>query len=173
MASHGFGQIFSKHTQAIFYNWKQNPVQRMLDFDFLCGKHGAVSQAAKTLAPWKQTRYTLVGHVDCKILSFMLGVMSKLTSPSWRRRTLGTIIEHDLCIAGRETPSVACVVQPGNPGGFQKVFFGREEVAIPLQGSVPEATKAYPAADVFINFASFRRHACPSCSSTMHRRCMC
>lgn len=39
MGSSGFGQIFSKHTQAIFYNWKQNPVQRMLDFDFLCGKH--------------------------------------------------------------------------------------------------------------------------------------
>ena len=40
------GQIFSKHTQAIFYNWKQNPVQRMLDFDFLCGTPfcvGAVS----------------------------------------------------------------------------------------------------------------------------------
>jgi hypothetical protein len=32
-----FGQIFSKDTQAIFYNWKANPVQRMLDFDFLCG----------------------------------------------------------------------------------------------------------------------------------------
>ena len=38
MGSSGFGQIFSKHTQAIFYNWKQNPVQRMLDFDFLCGE---------------------------------------------------------------------------------------------------------------------------------------
>ena len=34
---------------------------------------------------------------------------------------------------GRPTPSVACVVQPGNPGGFQKLFFGREEIAIPLQ----------------------------------------
>eukprot|EP00884_Botryococcus_braunii_P007180 jgi/Botrbrau1/16463/Bobra.0142s0058.1 len=88
-----FGQIFSKDTQAIFYNWKPNPVQRMLDFDFLCG---------------------------------------------------------------RETPSVACVVQPGNPGGFQKVFFGSEEVAIPVRGSVLEATKSFAKADVFINFASFR-----------------
>ena len=61
--------------------------------------------------------------------------------------------------AGRETPSVACVVQPGNPGGFQKVFFGREEVAIPVQGSVQDAVKAHPRADVFINFASFRRSA--------------
>lgn len=33
-----FGQIFSRDTQAIFYNWKAGPVQRMLDFDFLCGK---------------------------------------------------------------------------------------------------------------------------------------
>ena len=32
-----FGQIFSQDTQAIFFNWKANPVQRMLDFDFLCG----------------------------------------------------------------------------------------------------------------------------------------
>jgi hypothetical protein len=31
------GQLFSKESQAIFYNWKANPVQRMLDFDFLCG----------------------------------------------------------------------------------------------------------------------------------------
>jgi ATP citrate (pro-S)-lyase len=31
------GQLFSKETQAIFFNYKQNPVQRMLDYDFLCG----------------------------------------------------------------------------------------------------------------------------------------
>lgn len=33
--------------------------------------------------------------------------------------------------AGRRTPSVACVVQPGS-SGFQKVFFGNEEIAIPV-----------------------------------------
>lgn len=31
------GQIFSKDTQALFYNYKPGPVQRMLDFDYLCG----------------------------------------------------------------------------------------------------------------------------------------
>jgi hypothetical protein len=31
------GQLFSRSTQALFYNYKQSPVQRMLDFDFLCG----------------------------------------------------------------------------------------------------------------------------------------
>ncbi|GAB4814346.1 hypothetical protein N2152v2_001392 [Parachlorella kessleri] len=87
------GQIFTNQTQAIFYNWKQLPVQRMLDFDYLCG---------------------------------------------------------------RETPSVACIVQPGSHGGFQKLFFGKEEIAIPQYGSIDEAVGAHPRADVFINFASFR-----------------
>lgn len=31
------GQLFSKTTQALFYNYKPLPIQRMLDFDFLCG----------------------------------------------------------------------------------------------------------------------------------------
>lgn len=31
------GQLFSRTTQALFYNYKQLPIQRMLDFDFLCG----------------------------------------------------------------------------------------------------------------------------------------
>ncbi|PSC69965.1 ATP-citrate synthase beta chain 2 [Micractinium conductrix] len=87
------GQIFSKDTQAIFFNWKQLPVQRMLDFDYLCG---------------------------------------------------------------RSTPSVAVIVQPGSGGGFQKLFFGKEEIAIPQMGSIEEAAAAYPKADVFVNFASYR-----------------
>lgn len=87
------GQILSADTQAVFYNWKQKPIQRMLDFDYLCG---------------------------------------------------------------RSTPSVACIVQPGSSGGFQKLFFGSEEIAIPVYGSTPAAIKAHRAADVFINFASFR-----------------
>jgi hypothetical protein len=37
------GQLFSRDTQAIFFNWKEKPVQRMLDFDFLCGAHALAS----------------------------------------------------------------------------------------------------------------------------------
>ncbi|KAL0040061.1 hypothetical protein WJX79_004660 [Trebouxia sp. C0005] len=59
-------------------------------------------------------------------------------------------------LCGRSTPSVACIVQPGSSGGFQKLFFGSEEIAIPVYGSTPAAIKAHRAADVFINFASFR-----------------
>lgn len=31
------GQIFSKDTQSIFFNYKEKPVQRMLDFDYVSG----------------------------------------------------------------------------------------------------------------------------------------
>eukprot|EP00899_Mesostigma_viride_P016394 jgi/Mesvir1/24756/Mv22014-RA.1 len=92
MAGLAHGEIFSKSTQALFYNFKASPVQRMLDFDFVCG---------------------------------------------------------------RETPSVAAIISPGEDG-FQKIFFGQEEIAIPVYPSTAAAVKAHPRADVFINFASFR-----------------
>lgn len=88
------GALFSRETTAIFYNYKRNPVQRMLDFDFICA---------------------------------------------------------------RSAPSVAAIVSPGAaPGGFQKAFFGKKEVAIPVYGSTEAATVAHPQSDVFINFASYR-----------------
>nr|GLL48464.1 ATP-citrate synthase beta chain protein 2-like [Ipomoea trifida] len=92
------GQLFSKTTQALFYNYKQLPIQRMLDFDFLCG---------------------------------------------------------------RETPSVAGIINPGSEG-FQKLFFGQEEIAIPVHSGIEAACAAHPTADVFINFASFRSAAASS-----------
>lgn len=88
------GALFSRETTAIFYNYKPNPVQRMLDFDYICA---------------------------------------------------------------RPTPSVAAIVVPGAaPGGFQKAFFGKEEVAIPVYGTTEAAATAHPKSDVFINFASYR-----------------
>ncbi|GFQ07724.1 ATP-citrate synthase beta chain protein 2 [Phtheirospermum japonicum] len=95
------GQLFSKTTQALFYNYKQLPIQRMLDFDFLCG---------------------------------------------------------------RETPSVAGIINPGSEG-FQKLFFGQEEIAIPVHPAIEAACAAHPTADVFINFASFRSAAASSMSA--------
>ncbi|MCI27844.1 ATP-citrate synthase beta chain protein 1-like, partial [Trifolium medium] len=56
----------------------------------------------------------------------------------------------------RETPSVAGIINPGSEG-FQKLFFGQEEIAIPVHASIEAASAAHPTADVFINFASFRR----------------
>lgn len=37
------------------------------------------------------------------------------------------------CI-GRTTPSIACVVTPGAKGGFHRLFFGSEEIAVPVRG---------------------------------------
>lgn len=88
------GSLFSRETTAIFYNFKLKPIQRMLDFDFICA---------------------------------------------------------------RKQPSVAAIVSPGSaPGGFQKAFFGKAEIAIPVYGSTEAAAAANPNSDVFINFASYR-----------------
>ena len=53
------------------------------------------------------------------------------TFQQWLAKSQGSNLS---LAAGREIPSIACVVQPGNNGGFQKLFFGREEIAIPVQG---------------------------------------
>ena len=57
-----FGQIFSKDTQAIFYNWKPSPVQRMLDFDFLCGASFSLSYRKFVLPALLLPIYFLGGH---------------------------------------------------------------------------------------------------------------
>ncbi|KAL4572470.1 hypothetical protein LXL04_019247 [Taraxacum kok-saghyz] len=46
--------------------------------------------------------------------------------------------------------------------GFQKLFFGQEEIAIPVHSTIEAACAAHPTADVFINFASFRSAAASS-----------
>lgn len=86
--------LFTHQTTCIFYNYKRQPIQRMLDFDYICA---------------------------------------------------------------RDVPSVAAIVSQGAPpGGFQKAFFGKKEIAIPVYGSINEAAHAHPNADVFLNFASYR-----------------
>ncbi|XP_028057740.1 ATP-citrate synthase beta chain protein 2-like [Camellia sinensis] len=64
-------------------------------------------------------------------------------------------------LCGRETPSVAGIINPGFEG-FQKLFFGQEEIAIPVHSAIDAASAAHPTADVFINFASFRSAAASS-----------
>ena len=60
-------------------------------------------------------------------------------------------------LCGRCTPSVAAIVQPGSqPGAFQKLFFGKCEIAVPTYSTTEEAAIAHPKADVFINFSSYR-----------------
>lgn len=98
--------LFTPDTTAIVYNYKRAPIQRMLDFDYVCD---------------------------------------------------------------RKTPSVAAIVSPGAPpGGFQKAFFGKTEIAIPVYSDVPTAAAAHPTTDVLINFASYRSAYASSAIAVAH-----
>lgn len=56
---------------------------------------------------------------------------------------------------GRETPSVAAIVNE-NKAGFHKVFWGTQEILLPMYRTISRACEHHPDADVLINFASFR-----------------
>ncbi|KAM1244545.1 hypothetical protein ACFX13_036695 [Malus domestica] len=64
-------------------------------------------------------------------------------------------------LCGRETPSVAGIINPGSEG-FQKLFFGQDEVAIPVHSNIEASCATHPTADVLINFASYRSAAASS-----------
>lgn len=56
----------------------------------------------------------------------------------------------------REKPSVACIVDKTS-SGWHKVFFGREEILLPVYRNIAMAVDKHPKADVLINFASYRQ----------------
>ena len=103
------GQLFSRTTQSLFYNYKQLYIQRMLDFDFLCGL------------------YRLY-HLD-----FLLGGLQKMIHLTLIF-VLNTNGSSNFVFLGRETPSVSGIISPGSEG-FQKLFFGQEEIAIPVHAT--------------------------------------
>ena len=61
--------------------------------------------------------------------------------------------------SGRETPSVAAIINPTGSDGYAKFFFGTREILIPVYKTIEKAAKMNPKADVMINFASFRSAA--------------
>jgi ATP citrate (pro-S)-lyase len=61
--------------------------------------------------------------------------------------------------AGRETPSVAAIVNPTGSDSNAKFFFGKREILIPVYKSIDKAAKNHPNVDVMVNFASFRSAA--------------
>jgi ATP-citrate lyase alpha-subunit len=58
-------------------------------------------------------------------------------------------------LCNRSVPSVAAIINP-NRAGIQKVFWGTEEILLPMYKTIPEAAAAHPSAEVMVNFASFR-----------------
>jgi hypothetical protein len=59
-------------------------------------------------------------------------------------------------VSGRETPSVAAIINPAGADSFAKFFFGRREILIPIYKTIEKAAEMHPNVDVMINFASFR-----------------
>ncbi len=86
-------RLFTKETQAIFWNNNKKAIQRMLDYDY---------------------------------------------------------------VIKRETPSVAAIVAPTSSSKFDKFFWGKDEIMVPIYKSTAEAKKAHPNVDTLLNFASFR-----------------
>ena len=88
-------ELFDENTQAIVYGFQANPVQRMLDFDYVCR---------------------------------------------------------------RKKPSVAAIIRDTQDAAvaYHKVFWGSQEIVIPVYKTLNLAMKKHPNADVMINFASFR-----------------
>ena len=61
--------------------------------------------------------------------------------------------------SGRETPSVAAIINPTGGEGYAKFFFGTREILIPVYKTIEKAAKMHLNVDVMINFASFRSAA--------------
>jgi succinyl-CoA synthetase alpha subunit len=61
-------------------------------------------------------------------------------------------------VCRRKTPSVAAVIRPTQDAAiaYHKVFWGAEEIVIPIYKTLELAIKKHPDADVLINFSSFR-----------------
>jgi len=61
--------------------------------------------------------------------------------------------------AGRQTPSVAAIINPTGSDGYAKFFFGTHEILIPMYKTLEKAAQLHPNVNVMVNFASFRSAA--------------
>ncbi len=66
------------------------------------------------------------------------------------------MLDYDYTV-GREKPSISAIVAPTSSNKFEKVFFGGDEVMIPVFRTLQCARDAFNDAEVLVNFGSFRR----------------
>lgn len=72
----------------------------------------------------------------------------------YQQKPIQRMLDFDYA-CGRETPSVAAIIDPTR-GGYHKCFWGPEEIILPIYTTIKEASYNHPQAHVIINFASFR-----------------
>jgi len=59
-------------------------------------------------------------------------------------------------VCRRETPSVACMIDPFNSAPRKDFYWGSKQIFIPIYKSTSDAAAKHPDADVMVNFASLR-----------------
>jgi succinyl-CoA synthetase alpha subunit/citrate synthase len=72
----------------------------------------------------------------------------------FQTRAVQRMLDFDY-VCRRETPSVACMVDPTR-STLHKVFWGTKEILVPVYRTLTEAVRRHPQADVMVNFASAR-----------------
>ncbi len=72
----------------------------------------------------------------------------------YQQKAIQRMLDFDY-LCRRETPSVACIVNPTSDG-YHKCFWGKDEILLPIYKTLKEATNNHPEADTMVNFASFR-----------------
>jgi len=75
----------------------------------------------------------------------------------FQARAIQRMLDFDF-VCKREKPSVAAVIRPTQAAAvaYHKVFWGSNEIVVPVYKTLQLAIKNHPKADVMINFASFR-----------------
>ena len=58
-------------------------------------------------------------------------------------------------ICHRDSPSISAIINPSR-AGIHKAFWGSKEIILPMYRTISLAARAYPDADVMVNFASHR-----------------
>ncbi len=75
----------------------------------------------------------------------------------FQARAIQRMLDFDF-VCKREKPSVAAVIRPTQAAAvaYHKVFWGSNEIVVPVYKTLQLAIKNHPKADVMVNFASFR-----------------
>ena len=75
----------------------------------------------------------------------------------FQARAIQRMLDFDY-VCKREKPSVAGVIRPTQTAAiaYHKVFWGSNEIVVPIYKTLELAVRNHPQADVMVNFASFR-----------------
>lgn len=85
---------------------------------------------------------------------------------NYQQNAIQRMLDFDYA-CGRETPSVAGIINPTR-AGWHRAFFGTKEILIPMYRTFKEAAQKYPKVDVMVNFASFRSAFATSMEALEH-----